>query len=121
MTVARRDTGEKTTLRHRRGRRRALDDLLDDIQRALFDDAVAFREANTHAAATYEELSRRARRRRWVRERRAGAARPTCEAKVKAETKATIRFLPLEPEDPGAPCAVCGQPGIERATWAVAY
>ena len=46
---------------------------------------------------------------------------PECEAKVKADTKATIRFLPLETEDPGAPCAVCGQPGTERATWAVAY
>ena len=46
---------------------------------------------------------------------------PDCEAKVKADTKATIRFLPFETEDPGAPCVVCGQPGIERATWAIAY
>ena len=44
-----------------------------------------------------------------------------CEAQVKADTKATIRFLPLEPEDPGAPCVVCGRPGIDTATWAIAY
>ena len=37
------------------------------------------------------------------------------------ETKATIRFLPLEPEDPGAACVVCGEPGVDTATWAIAY
>jgi len=46
---------------------------------------------------------------------------PECEARVKAETKATIRFVPLEPEDPGAPCVVCGRPGVDTATWALAY
>jgi len=46
---------------------------------------------------------------------------PVCEDKVKAETKATIRLLPLEPEAPGAPCIVCGQPGTEWAVWAQAY
>ena len=46
---------------------------------------------------------------------------PECEAAVKAETSATIRCLALEPEDPGAPCAVCGRPGTETATWGQAY
>jgi 8-oxo-dGTP pyrophosphatase MutT (NUDIX family) len=44
-----------------------------------------------------------------------------CEGKVKAETRATIRYLPLEQRDPGGPCIVCGQRGIEEATWAQAY
>ena len=46
---------------------------------------------------------------------------PECEAAVKAETSATLRCLALEPEDPGAPCAVCGRPGVETATWGQAY
>jgi len=46
---------------------------------------------------------------------------PECEAKVKAETKATIRYVPLEAKDPGAPCVVCGRPGVDEATWAIAY
>ena len=29
--------------------------LLDEIQRALFDDAVAFRAANSHRASSYDE------------------------------------------------------------------
>jgi prolyl-tRNA synthetase len=44
-----------------------------------------------------------------------------CEAKVKAETKATIRFLPLEPTSPGGPCIVCGQPAVDEAAWAQGY
>jgi prolyl-tRNA synthetase len=44
-----------------------------------------------------------------------------CEKKVTAETKATIRVLPIQREDPGAGCVVCGKPGAERATWARAY
>jgi prolyl-tRNA synthetase len=119
VTVARRDTGEKSTLGFD-GVAAALGDLLVNIQRALFDDAVAFRDANTHEAATYDEL------RTTILD--AGGfvtggwcGSPECETKVKTETKATIRFVPLETEDPGAPCAVCGQPGTERATWAVAY
>jgi prolyl-tRNA synthetase len=44
-----------------------------------------------------------------------------CEAKVKAETKATIRYLPLEQKDPGGPCIICGDPGTEEAAWALAY
>jgi prolyl-tRNA synthetase len=119
VTVARRDTGEKSTLGFDvvAG---ALGDLLVDIQRALFDDAVAFRDANTHEAATYEELSAAlVDAGGFVTGGWCGS--PECEAKVKADTKATIRLLPLETEDPGAPCALCGQPGTEHATWAVAY
>jgi prolyl-tRNA synthetase len=44
-----------------------------------------------------------------------------CEAKVKAETKATIRFLPRHPGAVSGTCIVCGQPAAEEATWALAY
>ena len=47
VTVARRDTGEKSTLGFD-AVESALDDLLADIQRGLFDDALAFRDANSH-------------------------------------------------------------------------
>ena len=51
----------------------------------------------------------------------AWCAEETCEAKVKEETKATIRFVPFDVTDPGAPCVVCGQRGVDTATWAIAY
>jgi prolyl-tRNA synthetase len=47
--------------------------------------------------------------------------RPECEARVKAETKATIRFLRLEPGGVTGTCIVCGEPAVEEATWAQAY
>jgi prolyl-tRNA synthetase len=119
ITLVRRDTGVKTQL-GLVGVGQHVPSVLAEIQQALFDDAVSFRDANTHEATTYREL------RTAILD--AGGfvtggwcGSPECETKVKTETKATIRFLPLETEDPGAPCAVCGQPGTERATWAVAY
>jgi prolyl-tRNA synthetase len=119
VTVARRDTGEKSTL----GLDvvgGALGDLLTDIQQGLYDDALAFRAANTHRASSYDELrSAVVDQGGFVTGAWCGDAE--CEARVKAETKATIRFVPLEPEDPGALCVVCGRPGADTATWAIAY
>jgi prolyl-tRNA synthetase len=46
---------------------------------------------------------------------------PACEERVKDETKATIRCLPLERQAPDTPCIACGAPAKERATWAQAY
>jgi prolyl-tRNA synthetase len=119
VVVARRDTGEKTTLGFD-AIEGSLDDLLADVQRSLFDDAAAFRERNSHRASSYDEL------RATLIDAGgfvtgAWCERPECEAKVKADTKATIRFLPLEREDPGAPCVVCGEAGADTATWAIAY
>ena len=119
VTIARRDTGDKVAV----GLRTAgawLLEAMDQIQQALFDDAVAFRDANTRAAANYDEL-RAAITDAGGFVTGAWCGSPDCESKVKAETKATIRFLPLETEDPGAACTVCGSAGVERATWAVAY
>jgi prolyl-tRNA synthetase len=44
-----------------------------------------------------------------------------CEAKVKADTKATIRYLPIEPAPPEEPCIVCGKPSVDEAAWGLAY
>jgi prolyl-tRNA synthetase len=93
---------------------------LDATQAALLADATAFRDANTHEATDFESLKEgiEASGGFWVGPWCGDAA---CEEKVTAETKATIRILPLEREDPGAGCLVCGRAGAERATWAKAY
>ena len=94
--------------------------MLDDLQRALYDDALAYREANTHDITSYDDFREgiEARGGFWTGSWCGDAA---CEDKVKADTKATIRVLPIEREDPGANCSVCGRPGKERAVWARAY
>ena len=94
--------------------------LLEDLQAALFADALAFRAANTHEAETFDALRDGVAEKAgfWVG---AWCGDAECEQKVSEETKATIRVLPLEQIDPGAPCVVCGKPGVERATWAQSY
>jgi prolyl-tRNA synthetase len=94
--------------------------LLEDVRRELYEDARNFRDSNSHAASDYDEL-------------RAGlvgaggfwtgpwCGRVECERRVTEDTKATIRVLPVRREDPGGPCAVCREPGAERATWARSY
>jgi prolyl-tRNA synthetase len=119
VTLADRITGEKEqvpieqTIAGMRQR-------LDASQAALLADATAFRDENTHEASDFAALKEGvdAEGGFWVGSWCGDAA---CEEKVTAETKATIRVLPLEREDPGAACLVCGNAGTERATWAKAY
>ncbi len=94
--------------------------MLDSVQTALYDDAKAYREANTHEAGSYDALRDgiEAEGGFWVGP---WCGDRSCEEKVATETKATIRLLPIQTEDPGGACAVCGKPGTERATWARAY
>lgn len=111
--------GTKTTLSTSQAAS-SLQGMLDDVQRSLYEDALAFRDSNSHEANSFDEL----------RDGLAGeggfwtgpwCGDPVCETKVTEETKATIRVLPVHQEDPGGACLVCGNPGTERATWARAY
>jgi prolyl-tRNA synthetase len=117
--VARRDTGEKETW--------SLDDVADkldgllrDIQFSLYEQAKAFRDQHTFHPTSYDEM-------RGLLEDPGGfmvggwCADPACEAKVKADTKATIRFLRTEPGGVDGTCVVCGRPATEEAAWAQAY
>ena len=119
VTIAGRISGDKTA----RSTAEAINEmaaLLEDAQRSLYEEALRFRAENTHEISSYDDFV-------------AGIASlggfwtgawcgaEDCEQKATADTKATIRVLPLQREDPGAPCAVCGKPGVERATWARAY
>jgi prolyl-tRNA synthetase len=44
-----------------------------------------------------------------------------CETKVKDETKATIRCIPLDGAADAGACVVCGKPSERRVIWARAY
>ncbi|MDQ3981443.1 MAG: proline--tRNA ligase, partial [Actinomycetota bacterium] len=93
---------------------------LDASQSALLADARSFLETNTHEVADFDALKDGVDSEGgfWIGPWCGDAV---CEEKVTAETKASIRVLPLEREDPGGACIVCGKPGAERATWAKAY
>ena len=50
-----------------------------------------------------------------------GAAARDCEEKIKEETKATMRCIPLEQPGGSGKCIYCGQPASEKAIFARAY
>jgi prolyl-tRNA synthetase len=117
--LVRRDTREKLTV--------SLDDLastvpalLDDIQRSLFEAAKAMLEANTANVETYDELAARVAANagwslaHWCED-------PACEAKIKAETKATTRCIPFDQPEESGTCIVCGKPSSKRVIFARAY
>jgi len=97
---------------------------LEDYQNALRQGAIDRREANSHRGITdYAKL-------RELVEAESGfifagwCGSEECEAKVKEDTKATIRNLPQEEfrsKEKPAKCVVCGQDAKHEAIWARAY
>jgi prolyl-tRNA synthetase len=120
VVIARRDTGEKSFVPVAESAERVRT-LLDAVQQALFDKALAFRKANTRRTDDYAEFRKQLEGPGgFVESGWCGEA--ACEARVKEETTATIRVLPIEPSVPqGARCLVCGKPAAQLATFALAY
>jgi len=92
--------------------------LLVEIQQALHDKALAFRKSNTHDAKNYEEL-KSAVENGFAYAFWCGSA--DCEAKIKEETRATMRCIPLEQEGGSGKCIYCSQPATSRAIFGRAY
>ena len=92
--------------------------LLEEIQKSLYDRALAFRLANTFEPATYHEF-KNAVEKGFAFSWWCGSSE--CEANIKDETKATMRCIP--PEQPGGSgkCIHCGLPAKEKAIFARAY
>jgi prolyl-tRNA synthetase len=96
----------------------AIEHLLAEIQQAMFDKALAFRKSNTHETPTSEDL-KRAVESGFALAPWCGSG--DCEAKIKEETRATMRCIPLEQEGASGSCVACGKPAPERAIFGRAY
>jgi prolyl-tRNA synthetase len=120
LALARRDTPGKT------GKIFVQQDQLDaqvaetlqSIQATLFERALAFRRANTHESKDFEELKSVVET-GWSFSWWCGD--PECEAKVKEQTKATTRCIPLDQEPGQGVCIVCGKPATEKVIFGRAY
>jgi prolyl-tRNA synthetase len=119
VEMARRDTGEKTFV-PRDGLVDTVRKALDDVQQGLFDRALAYREEHTTRADSYDEMKE-------ILEKKGGFVlahwdgTEETEARVKDETKATIRCVPLEPIDADGVDPVSGAPSATRVYYARAY
>ncbi len=92
--------------------------LLDGIQKALLERARSFRDAHTREPADYEEFKAAV---------ETGLAlafwcgSSECEARIKEETKATMRCIPLEQAGGDGVCILCGGAASERGVFGKAY
>ena len=94
-------------------------ELLERMQGELFDRAVALRAAHTHRVESYEEFKAvLAEQGGFIEAHWNGS--PEVEARIKEETKATIRVVPDSEDEPGK-CIVTGEPSPRRVVFAVAY
>jgi prolyl-tRNA synthetase len=93
-------------------------ELLTDIQASLYDRAVAYRDANIHDPKDYEELKEVVKD-GWAFSWWCGNA--DCETRVKDDTKATTRCIPLNQPGGKGTCIVCGQEATEKVYFARAY
>jgi prolyl-tRNA synthetase len=93
---------------------------LESIQVSLFRAARAMLERYTEDVRDYEVLKERVATNAGFN-RAFWCGDPACEARVKAETKATVRCIPFEQPAELEPCLVCGAPGKYQVIWARAY
>ena len=119
VEVARRDTGEKQSM-SREGLADSIAELLESVQQGLFDSALAHREENTRSTDSYDEFKQ-------ILDEKGGFVSmhwdgtAETELRIKEETKATIRCIPLEGYEEDGVDPVSGQPSKSRVLFARAY
>src|SRR5215510_3175807 len=116
VLVARRDTRQKESL-PMDGLAAKLRGLLDEIQGNLLARACQFREEHTQHVSSYDEFKQILDGRPgFVVAPWCGAA--DCEAKIKADTQATIRNMPLGLPVPAGKCVRCDSAAVAEAWFA---
>lgn len=93
-------------------------ELLAEIQSSLFDRAKTFRDEHIFEPKDYEELKEIVKN-GWAYTWWCGSAE--CEARVKEDTRATTRCIPMEQPGGSGKCIVCGEHATEKVYWARAY
>lgn len=97
-----------------------ISELLHEIQKNLFERAMERREKMTHEVNTYEEFKK-------TLDEKGGFiyahwdGTPETEEKIKDETKATIRCIPLNNKQEQGTCIYSGKPSVQRVVFARAY
>jgi len=119
VEVARRDTLSKETVKAD-GIENYIEQLLNDIQSNLYKIALERRAAMTHEANSYDEFKK-------LLDEKGGFiyahwdGTSETEEKIKEETKATIRCIPLNNKQEAGKCIYSGKPSTQRVIFARAY
>ena len=117
--LVRRDTREKTVVKFE-DLEKTIPALLEDIQKSLYEKALANREAHTYTAKSLDEMkSILAEHTGFIKSMWCGDL--ACEEKVKEETGMPSRCMPFEQEHIADTCPVCGKPANKMVVWGIAY
>lgn len=118
IEVARRDTLTKETVSCE-NIDMYIKNLLNEIQENIYKKAFDYRTSHTIKVDTYEEFKEKIEEGGFILAHWDGT--PETEEKIKAETKATIRCIPLEGDKTPGECMVTGKPSAQRVLFARAY
>lgn len=119
VELARRDTQSKETV-SQEGLGNHIVTLLDEIQESIFQKALNFRDSHITEVNSYDEF-------KDVLENKGGFVSchwdgtPETEKRVKEETKATTRCIPLDNKQEAGVCIFTGKPSTQRVLFAKAY
>ena len=118
VELMRRDTLEKS-VHELAGIEEYIKDLLEDIQENIYQKALKHRESMTRTVDTYDEFKTEIEKGGFILAHWDGT--PETEELIKAETKATIRCIPLEGDKTEGVCMVTGKPSKQRVIFARNY
>ena len=118
VEIMRRDTLEKSEA-PLEGIEMRVRDLLEEIQENIFRKALAHRESMTRTVDTYDEFKAEIEKGGFILAHWDGTEET--EQKIKEETKATIRCIPLDGDTTPGKCMVTGKPSMQRVIFARNY
>ncbi len=119
VEIVRRDTKDKQTI-SRENLDLYVENLLEEIQKNIYTKALNFRQEKTTEVNSYEEFKE-------VLDSKGGFiyahwdGTPETEKRIKDETKATIRCVPLNNKQETGNCILTGNPSAQRVIFARAY
>ena len=118
VEVARRDTKEKSVMQVT-DLTLKIENLLSQIQDNIYSKALNFRETHTFTADTYDEFKKLIEVGGFISAHWDGTVET--ELKIKEETKATIRCIPLNNKQESGKCMYSGKPSKQKVIFARAY
>jgi len=119
VEIARRDTKEKTSV-PMEGLAANVANLLETIQKAMYDKALAFRNEHITRVDTWDEFEKVLNEKGGFLSAHWDGTAATEEA-IKEKTKATIRCIPLNNPAEEGKCILTGKPSKQRVLFAIAY
>ena len=119
LTIYRRDLNQKSKIKNQNVKIE-IKKLLEEMQKNLFEARKKFVEDNTFSVDNYAEFKEIMKTKRGLM-KAFWCENSDCETKIKAETKATTRVLPLDAKEEEGKCIYCGKSALHRWYFAQAY